>query len=135
MKDHLRGQPSAYLDRGVGVFDTLDSLNSEMASMDINGSTIAAHTEHTKFYLDRIVEFVEGSRDPVNWEQSWLIETVDENEWGMLRDGMKKSYENVLRCLAEVDKWGSQSIGGAVSIIAHTAYHLGAIRQMSKEVG
>lgn len=128
------GQPSAYLDRGVGVFRTLETVDAETASKEINGSTIAAHTEHLKFYLDRIVEFVEGSREPVNWEQSWLIETVDETEWGVLQHGMMKSYENVLRCLAEVEQWGIQSIGGAVSIVAHTAYHLGAIRQMIKEI-
>lgn len=48
------GQPSVFLDRGIGIFNTLSSINAEAASKDSYGTTIAAHTEHAKFYLDRI---------------------------------------------------------------------------------
>ena len=34
-----------------------------------------------KFYLDRLCEFMQGRTEPVKWEQSWLIETVNEEEW------------------------------------------------------
>jgi hypothetical protein len=57
---------------------------------------------------------------------------VDETEWNYLREGMRKSYENVLLCFAQVEAWNGDNIGEAVAIIAHTAYHLGAIRQMAK---
>ena len=126
------GEPSAYLDRGTGVFSTLDALSAEQVSRFTNATTIAAHTEHAKFYLDRLCEFINGRTEPVNWEQSWLIETVDETEWNYLREGMRKSYENVLLCFAQVEAWNGDNIGEAVAIIAHTAYHLGAIRQMAK---
>ena len=128
------GQQSAYLDRGTGVFSTLENLSAEQVSKGINSTSIAAHTEHTKFYLDRLIEFIEGRAEPVNWEQSWLIETVNTEEWEMIRKGIRKSYENVLRCLADIDTWDQNRIGGAISICAHTAYHLGAIRQMAKVV-
>ena len=126
------GQGSAYLDRGVGIFATLEKLSAADVSREIGGTTIAAHTEHAKFYLDRICEFINGRTEKVNWEQSWLIETVNETEWNFLRDGMQKSYESVLRCFAEIETWNEDNIGSAVAIIAHTAYHLGAIRQMAK---
>lgn len=128
------GEPSAYLDRGAGVFTTLDALSAEKVSKEINSTTIAAHTEHAKFYLDRMVEFMKGRTEPVNWEQSWLIEDVNAAEWDALRDAARKSYENVLRAFAETQEWNQENIGEAVSIIAHTAYHLGAIRQMAKTV-
>ena len=126
------GQPSAYLDRGIGIFPTLEKLSAENVSRDIFGTTIAAQTEHAKFYLDRLVEFIKGRTDAVDWDQSWLIEDVNEAEWNALRDAVRKSYENVLLCFAEVETWNQDNIGDAVAIIAHTSYHLGAIRQIAK---
>jgi hypothetical protein len=126
------GQPSAYLDRGTGFFSTLADLSAEEVSKDVNGTTIAAHTEHAKFYLDRLCEYINGRTEPVNWEDSWLIETVNETEWDALRDSVKKAYENTLKCLAEERDWTSMQTGMAMGLIAHTAYHLGAIRQIVK---
>ncbi|MBA2333881.1 MAG: hypothetical protein H0V90_02980 [Blastocatellia bacterium] len=128
------GQPSAYLDRGIGIFPTLEKLSAENVSRDIFGTTIAAQTEHAKFYLDRLVEFIRGRTDAVDWDQSWLIEEVNEVEWNALRDAVRKSYENVLLCFAEVETWNQDNIGDAIAIIAHTSYHLGAIRQIAKNV-
>ena len=75
-----------------------------------------------------------GRTEPVNWEQSWLIEEVNETEWNALRGVVRKAYENVLRCYAEVETWNQDNIGEAMAIIAHTAYHLGAMRQIMKSV-
>jgi hypothetical protein len=128
------GVGSAYLDRGVGVFATLEKLSAADVSREINATTIAAQTEHAKFYLDRLCEFMTGRTEKVNWEQSWLIETVDEIEWNALRDGVRKSYENTLRCLAGLEDWSEDNVGMAMGMLAHTAYHLGAIRQLAKTV-
>jgi len=127
------GQASAYLDRGVGIFSTLGALSAEAVSKDFTGTTIAAQTEHAKFYLDRICEFVNGRTERVNWEDSWLIETVNDTEWKALLESVRKSYENTLRCLAAVDEWSEDRVGMAIGMIAHTAYHLGAIRQIAKQ--
>ncbi len=126
------GVPSAYLDRGVGIFATLSDVSSEAASMEFHGTTIAGQTEHAKFYLDRLCEFINGRTETVNWDASWLIETVDENEWKALLESVRRSYESTLRCLVEVQDWHSDKVGMAMSLVAHTAYHLGAIRQIAK---
>jgi hypothetical protein len=126
------GQASAYLDRGIGVFSTLEKLSAAQVSQDCGGTTVAAQTEHAKFYLDRITEFMKGRTEKVNWEQSWLIETVNEEEWKHLREAVEKSYENVLQTFAEIETWNQENIGDSIAIIAHTAYHLGAIRQITK---
>lgn len=128
------GQPSAYLDRGAGFFNTLSALGASEASSDIHGTTIAAQAEHAKFYLDRLCEFINGRTEDVNWEDSWLIETVSDAEWDALRESIRKAYENSLQCLAEDRDWTAMKAGMALGLVAHSAYHLGAIRQMAKAV-
>ena len=128
------GMPSAFLDRGVGFFNTLDSLSAADVSREFSDTTIAAQTEHAKFYLDRLCEFISGRTERVNWEDSWLIETVNDEEWDALRSTVKLAYENALKCLAGVDSWDARTAGMAMGLVAHSAYHLGAIRQISKIV-
>jgi hypothetical protein len=126
------GQGGAYLDRGIGIFSTLEEISARQASLDFHGTTVAAQTEHAKFYLDRICEFISGRTKPVNWEDSWLIETVNESEWEALRGSTKKSYESTLQCLDSLTDWSADNIGMAMGMIAHSAYHLGAVRQIAK---
>ena len=126
------GEGSAYLDQGVGVFNTLDKISASGASQAFYGTSVAAQTEHAKFYLDRLCEFINGRTAKVNWEDSWLIETVNEEEWDALRSVVRTAYENALRCLAEPREWSEDQVGMAIGLVAHTAYHLGAIRQIAK---
>ena len=126
------GQGSAYLDQGVGFFSTLDKIAAAGASQSFHGTTIAAQAEHAKFYLDRLCEFIDGRTAKVNWEDSWLIETVNDEEWDALRSAVKKAYEETLRCIAEPREWTEMRVGMAIGLVAHTAYHLGAIRQIAK---
>jgi hypothetical protein len=129
------GQPSAYLDRGVGFFSTLDKVSAAAASTEKDATTIEAHTEHAKFYLDRICEFIGGRTERVNWEDSWLIETVNDSEWDALRASFRNSYTEALKCLASTGDWNTTKIGMAMGLVAHSAYHLGAIRQLTKSLG
>jgi hypothetical protein len=128
------GQGSAYLDRGIGFLNSIENLSAADVSKCHGKTTIAAQTEHAKFYLDRLCEFMTGRTEAVKWEQSWLIETVNDDEWNALRDAVKKSYENVLQTIAVIEVWNQDNIGDAIAIIAHTAYHLGSIRQMAKAI-
>ncbi len=135
LRETFEGSPetgSAYLDKGIGVLNTIEKLSAPEVSREVAQMTIAAQTEHAKFYLDRLAEFMTGRTEKVNWEQSWLIETVNETEWNHLREGVRKSYKNVLQIFAQIEDWNEDRIGEAIGIIAHTAYHLGAIRQIVK---
>jgi hypothetical protein len=46
--------PSAFLNKGTGLFQTLEEVSVEAASTQTKpgGSTVAAHTEHVRFYVD-----------------------------------------------------------------------------------
>lgn len=126
------GQPSAYLDRGIGLLSTIEAVSATGASADFEGTTIAAQTEHAKFYLDRLCEFINGRSEGVNWDDSWLIEEVNDDEWTALRSSVSRAYENCLQCLASPREWNQMQVGMAIGLVAHTAYHLGAIRQIAK---
>jgi hypothetical protein len=128
------GEGSAYLDQGVGVFNTLEKIAAAEASQAFHGTSVAAHTEPAKFYLDRLCEFINGRTTKVNWEDSWLIETVNQEEWDALRSVVRTAYENALRCIAEPREWTEMQVGMAIGLVAHTAYHLGSIRQIAKSL-
>jgi hypothetical protein len=70
----------------------------------------------------------------VNWDNSWLIETVNEAEWNFLREAVRASYEKTLKCFADIEDWDEKRMIMALGILTHTAYHLGAIRQIMKSV-
>ncbi len=127
-------QVSAYLDRGVGVLNTIEKLSAIDASRSIvgNGTTIAAHTEHARFYLVTLLEFMNGRTEKVNWDESWLVKIVDETEWKLLKENVRRDYEIVVETFQQVEDWDDEKVGDAMAIVVHTAYHLGAIRQILK---
>ncbi|MFV0387912.1 MAG: hypothetical protein ACK5NT_04075 [Pyrinomonadaceae bacterium] len=128
------GEGSIYLDHGVGVFSSLAEISSERASRDIRGTTLAAQVEHTKFYIDRLLEYIDGTEIEVNWELSWLITSVNPIEWDTLRAGIRVSYDNAMKKLLTIEKWNSENAGEAMAIVVHTAYHFGSIRQVLKHI-
>ena len=48
----------------------------------------------------------------------------------MLRHSLRKEAETWQKAVASRTEWDDVSAAGALSTIAHTAYHLGAIRQI-----
>ena len=45
---------NAFIDKGTGLFDTIDKISAENASKSLgdNNATIAAHLEHTRFCIN-----------------------------------------------------------------------------------
>ena len=140
LRETFEGSPeeqgSAYLDRGVGVFATIEKISAETASRSIgeNQASIAAHLEHARFYLIALVEFMNGRTEKVDWDKSWLIKTVNESEWNVLKESVKRDYKKTMESFQAIENWNDDNIGEAMAIVAHTAYHLGAIRQILKAV-
>ncbi len=122
-----------FLDRGASLLETLESVSAEEASRPIvaNGATIAGHVEHIRFYL----RVLEGSllRKPggkIDWQESWQLKHVDPEEWAALKKQLRETYHAVLNTMKSLEIWeGEDDIGASLAILAHTACHLGAIRQ------
>jgi hypothetical protein len=127
------GTGSAYLDKGAGLFQTLDALSAEAASASPwpGSSTVAAHCEHARFYVHALLDFMRGATAKIDWRQSWLISAVTPAEWDKLRADLRAAYETLTGHLRAVETWGDEEVGDAMAILVHTAYHLGAIRQLA----
>ncbi|MGG0845395.1 hypothetical protein [Peribacillus simplex] len=116
----------------TGVFGTLDGLTANDASLSINGSTIAAHSDHIRYYLWVIRTMISGAGFEKDWDASWTIAAVDEVKWAEIREGLHKEYVTLLAEIDSIDleEW----LTNVNATIAHSAYHLGALRQMIKSL-
>ncbi len=123
-----------YLDRGTSLFETLDTITAAEASRPVSDTcaTLAAQVAHVNFYLEVMGRFLQGQVEArVDWENIWnTVSTVTPGEWDASRDQLKATYQQVLGLLRTYKNWGQENaIGGSLAILAHTAYHLGEIRQ------
>ena len=137
LKETFEGsQPegSHYLDREVGVLNTVEKISAVDASRSVGGATIASHLEHARFYLEMLSEFMNGRTEKVDWNESWLIKTVDEAQWTQLKEKVRRDYKTVSEMFQSIEDWDDEKVGGAMSIVVHTAYHLGAMRQIMKSI-
>lgn len=138
LRETFEGPPpataSAYLDQGAGLFQTVGQLTAEDASraQGPGATTVAAHCAHAKFYLDVLRRYMRGSDEQADWKQSWLVREVGPEEWESLKSELRASYAAVADLLRSVETWDERSVGGAMAVVAHTAYHLGAVRQLAR---
>lgn len=129
--EHVQGY---YLDRGTSLFETLAILSAEEVSIPVGGkcATLAAQVKHVTFYLDVLETAVRTQQfERQDWDKIWReTDAVTPAEWEALKAGLRESYVRIKTLVAETPAWTSaQQIGGALAVIAHTAYHLGEIRQ------
>ena len=58
-----------------------------------------------------------------------LVEVVTSEEWEEYKHKLHEAYLRMDKLFRENPGWDEDTIGGALSIVVHTAYHLGEIRQ------
>jgi hypothetical protein len=127
------GASSHFIDpKGGALFETLERITPGLASRNQFGSSIAAHCAHTRYYLQVLPEFMRDLNPTTDWPGSWRQSQVDASEWDALRNSLRAEYDDVMQFLRGVQSWDDEMIGGSLSMLAHTAYHLGAIRQLAK---
>lgn len=124
----------AYLDRGTSLFETLADISAAQASQPMGDcATIAAHVAHTTYYLEVLEDRMFG-RDlsHVNWDAIWdEVSGVDQAEWERMLADLRATYERIKSHLDGAEQWeGINELSSMLGIIAHSAYHLGEIRQM-----
>jgi hypothetical protein len=123
-----------YLDKGTSLFETLAGVSAEEASIRVGGrcASLAAQVKHVAFYLHVLVKAVrENSFSEVDWGEIWrAVERVTPQEWAQIQVELREAYNEIQNLVKETTEWpGPNQIGGAIAVIAHSAYHLGEIRQ------
>jgi len=130
------GQEAYILNPGdPGLLRQLEGISAEVASRrPIAGKpTIASHVDHLHFGLSILTRWLSGEENPwadADWNGSWQRHTVSEAQWRTLRDGLREKADTWRKPAAARTEWDDLTAAGALSTIAHTAYHLGAIRQI-----
>ena len=118
-----------FSDRDTGLFSSLQPQSAERAS----SSGIAAHAEHLRWSLASVNAMMRGERPSMDWKQSWTVNTVTDLEWQQLLEDLKLEYQNLQNNMPpNPDLSDRMFVTSGVALVAHAAYHLGAIRQMLK---
>lgn len=122
-----------FLDKGTSMFETLATISAEEASVPVGGkcATLAAQVKHVAFYLDVVDKTVRDPSYPrVDWGEIWrTVSSVTSDEWDAIRAELRANYNRILSLIKDTPAWEEAQIGDAIAVIAHTAYHLGEIRQ------
>jgi Spy/CpxP family protein refolding chaperone len=118
-----------------GLLASLDKLSAAEASHNAyNGATIAAHAAHVSYGLSLMNRWASEGGNPfadAHWQQAWKITSVDDRQWQEIRDGLRKEVLRWQEALRQPRDVMEIELSGMIGSIAHTAYHLGAIRQIN----
>jgi hypothetical protein len=116
---------------GTGVFGTIGELNAAQASQKAgpNNTTIAGHVHHLSATLALSRQALRGDSTTRDRGLSWTLHTVDDAAWLALRSELRRAYESMVMAVSSHPTWDEDALGVAFGAVAHTAYHLGAMRQ------
>lgn len=123
-----------YLDKGTSLFETLATITAEEASRPVGKTcaTLAAQVDHTRFYMDVLMGHMTGTNTArADWGAIWeTVSAVPPAEWDAIIERLRASYHTLRDYLNALTDWDAgENFDGALSIVIHTAYHLGEIRQ------
>ncbi len=123
-----------------GLLAQLDTISAATASQrPMPGkTTIAAHVDHVHYGLSLFNRWAQGEANPwatSDWEASWKRGHVNEQQWTELRAKLRQASEAWQQAVRARDQWDQTSAPGALASAVHTAYHLGAIRQILAATG
>ena len=127
------------LNRGdIGLLRSLEKLSAANASTSVNeGATIAAHAQHVRYGLSLMNRWAREGGNPfadAKWDEAWKTSAVDAAAWEEIRRGLRDETQRWLEMLGSPRECSGTELTGMISSVAHLAYHLGAIRQISKTI-
>jgi hypothetical protein len=126
-----------FLDPHDSLFETLGGITAEQASIPVGGkcATLSAQVRHVAYYFD-LAEASARNPDAIqaDWGEIWRTTgSVTPAEWLEIQTGLRGSYERILQLVESTVEWPDEiMLGNAMALVAHTAYHLGEIEQVSR---
>lgn len=118
-----------------GLLRQLDAMDAATASKPPSPGRppIAAHIDHVHFGLSLLNRWAKGDADPwagADWNASWRRTSVTDDEWRVMRDALRQEADAWRDVVTTRTSWDHVSASAALSTAVHTAYHLGALRQI-----
>jgi len=118
-----------------GLLRQLETIDARTASTrPMPGkTTIASHVDHVHYGFTLLNRWAAGESNPwagADWNASWQRTTVTDDQWRTLRENLRREATNWRKVVDTRTEWDDTTAAGALSSAAHTAYHLGAIRQI-----
>ena len=117
-----------------GLLRSLERVTAAEASEPTrSGSSIASHVAHVAYGLSLMNRWSQGENPFGNadWAAAWRKMSVNEQEWEALRIQLRDQGAKWLTVLRTPREVQDIELAGMIGSIAHLAYHMGAIRQMS----
>lgn len=123
-----------YLDKDNSLITTLETVSAQEASFPVGGkcASLAAQVTHVIFYLELMEKyFLKQEVGKVDWGEIWrTVEKVSPEEWETLKRELRQTYQRLDTLFHDTENWNDEdTVGAAMAIVVHTAYHLGEIRQ------
>lgn len=133
LDETFRSVHGHYLDPRTSLFETLATITAGEASQPVGGrcATLAAQVNHVRVYIEVLECTMRGEViDQTDWDASWRVSDVNDEEWESLKRRLDSAYEQMIATMnGAVTRNDADAISGSLAILAHTAYHLGEIRQ------
>lgn len=118
-----------------GLLHSLARLSAREASARLNGrSSVAAHVRHLAYGFGLMNRWAQGEYPfaDANYADAWKHQDVSDAEWPGLLDALERDVRQWMSHVSTPrDTWDSTVLSGTIASIAHLAYHVGAIRQLS----
>lgn len=119
----------------AGLLRSLEALAAPDASRNLSGgATVAAHAQHVRFGLSLFNRWAREGGNPfagADWGDAWKTTSVDDAAWSEILNGLKAESREWRNHLMSPRDVSDIELGGLIATVAHTAYHLGAIRQIA----
>lgn len=122
-------------EKGAGFLGSIEGLTAQEASTlpYVGGDTIAAHCNHVAYYLALANRSFQGENAfaEADWSESWEIQTVNETGWNYLLEQLAVELDRTLGMLGRgVELSRPELLKGSMALLAHGAWHLGAVKQL-----
>lgn len=118
-----------------GLLRQLDAIDAATASKQLatGRPPIAAHIDHVHYgfvLLNRWASGDENAWAGADWNASWRRTSVTDKEWRALRAALRGEVAAWRTVVETRPRWDAVGASAALSTAVHTAYHMGAIRQI-----